>query len=378
MAKKRKRGRAVYTFFLFLYMILIALAALYALKMVWDYAEEYEFSRSSHTLDAYLETLNRERWSDGIQEAVNAMPHETQSDEEIKSFVQDKLSAGVTAVRKGGSNDGTSITYSLRCNGGEIGTVTLMEDETYRGKIDTTQKPWSLLPWRILPWKVSGESFNFDALYSAVEVVVPSEYSVWINGTRLGEDCITERGIHYDVYEDYYKYWDYLPTKVRYRFDHVIGEATPEIRDEKGNIVHIDENAGDSQFVPPVPEDFYERCVEFAIPFTRAYLTYISGVPDSGVHLAELRPYLMKGQDLEKRMEDALDGLGWAHTSSIHVDSVDVNSVLVLVDGYSVVDISSVAGTYYYGKGELSDTNNIKLMVYDDGEQLWAESLELY
>ena len=101
-------------------------------------------------------------------------------------------------------------------------------------------------------------------------------------------------------------------------------------------------------------------------------------MPDSGVHLAELRPYLMKGQDLEKRMEDALDGLSWAHTSSIHVDSVDVNSVLVLVDGYSVVDISSVAGTYYYGKGELSDTNNIKLMVYDDGEQLWAESLELY
>ena len=378
MGKKRRRGRAIYTFFLFLYMILIALAALYALKMVWDYAEEYELSRSSHTLDAYLETLNRERWSDGIQLAVDAMPHETQSDEEIKRFVQEKLSAGITAVRKGGSNDGTSITYSLRCSGGEIGTVTLTEDETYRGKIDTTQKPWSLLPWRIKPWKVTGESFNFDTLYSAVEVVVPSEYSVWINGTRLGEEYITETGIHYDVYEDYYKYWDYLPTKVRYRFDHVIGETVPEIRDQDGNNVIIDENAGDSQFIPPVPADFYDRCVEFAIPFTRAYLTYISGVPDSGVHLAELRPYLMKGQDLEKRMEDALDGLGWAHTSSIHVDSVDVNSVLVLVDGYSVVDISSVAGTYYYGKGELENSSNMKIMVYDDGERLWAESMELY
>ena len=101
-------------------------------------------------------------------------------------------------------------------------------------------------------------------------------------------------------------------------------------------------------------------------------------MPDSGVHLAERRPYLMKGQDLEKRMEDALDGLSWAHTSSIHVDSVDVNSVLVLVDGYSVVDISSVAGTYYYGKGELENSSNMKIMVYDDGERLWAESMELY
>ena len=86
----------------------------------------------------------------------------------------------------------------------------------------------------------------------------------------------------------------------------------------------------------------------------------------------------MKGQDLERRMEDALDGLSWAHTSSIHVDSVDVNSVLELVDGFTVVDVTAVAGTYYYGKGELSDTNNLKIMVYDDGARLWAESLELY
>lgn len=359
-------------------MLLIALAALYALKMVWDYAEEYEMSRPSHTLDSYLETLNRERWSEGIEQAVAAMPHETQSDEEIKGFVQEKLAAGVTAVRKSGNADGSSITYSLRCNGGEIGTVTLTEDESYRGKIDTTQKPWSLLPWRIQPWKVTDESFNFDALYSAVEVVVPSEYTVWINGTQLGEEYITERGIHYDIYEEYYQYWDYLPTKVKYRFDHVIGEVDMQIRDADGNEVVIDEAQGDSQFVEPTPEDFYNRCVEFAVPFTKAYLTYISGVPDSGVHLAELRPYLMKGQDLEKRMQDALDGLSWAHTSSIHVDSVDINDVLVLVDGYSVVDITAVAGTYYYGKGELSDTNNIKLMVYDDGQKLWAESLELY
>ena len=378
MSKKRKRGRAIYTFFLILYMILIALAALYALKMVWDYAEEYELSRVSHTLDSYLETLNRDRWSAGIEQAVGAMPHEAQSDEEIKSFVQDKLSTGITAVRKSANADGSSITYSLRCNGGEIGTVTLAEDESYRGKIDTTEKPWSLLPWRIQPWKVTGESFNFDSLYSAVEVVVPSEYSVWINGTQLGEEYITETGIHYDIYEEYYQYWDYLPTKVRYRFDHVIGEATPVIKDENGVEYVIDENEGDSQFVEPASPETVERYTEFIIPFTRAYLTYISGVPDSGVHLAELRPYLMKGQDLERRMEDALDGLSWAHTSSIHVDSVDVNSVLELVDGFTVVDVTAVAGTYYYGKGELSDTNNLKIMVYDDGARLWAESLELY
>ena len=140
----------------------------------------------------------------------------------------------------------------------------------------------------------------------------------------------------------------------------------------------MDENEGDSQFVEPASAETVERYTDFVVPFTRAYLTYISGVPDSGIHLAELRPYLMKDQDLERRMVDALDGLSWAHTTSIHVDSVDVNSVLELVDGFTVVDVTAVAGTYYYGKGELSDTSNIRVMVYDDGQKLWAESLELY
>ena len=151
-------------------------------------------------------------------------------------------------------------------------------------------------------------------------------------------------------------------------------------RDEEGEFWRVYDFIEDSLCLqaPETPEDFYQRCVEFAVPFTKAYLTYISGVPDNMTHLQELKPYLMKGQDLEQRMNDALDGLSWAHTSSIHVDSVNVNSVLVLVDGYSVVDITAVADTYYYGKGELSDTSNIKLMVYDDGEKLWAESLELY
>ncbi len=378
MAKRRKRGRAIYAFFLILYMLLTILVALYALKMVWDYADEYELSRPSHTLNSYLDTLNQERWSAGIEEAVSAMPHETQTDEEIKAFVQEKLSSGITAVRKSANSDNSAVTYSLRCNGGEIGTVTLTEDESYRGKIDTSQKPWSYLPWRIRPWKVSGDSFDFNALYNSVEFVVPSEYSVWVNGILLGEEYITERGIPYDIYKDYYQYWDYLPTKVRYQFDHVIGEVGAVIKDADGNEVVIDENESDAQFLEPPSEAFVERCTEFVIPFTRAYLTYISGVPDSGIHLAELRPYLMKGQDLEKRMVDALDGLSWAHTSSIHVDSVTVNSVLELTDGYSVVDVTAVAGTFYIGKGELSDTSNIKVMVYDDGQQLWAESLELY
>lgn len=377
MAGKRKLGARIYTFFLVLYGLLIIVAACYGLLMVWTYAEEYEYTRPHHALDSYMEMINRDRWDDAMAEAVAAMPHETQSDEEIKAFIQDKLSSGITAVRKGGGAD-TSV-YSLRCNGREIGTVTINEDTSYRSRIDTTQKPWSLLQWRLYPWKVAGETFDFNALYNSVEVTVPSDYQVFVNGVRLGEEYIVERNIPFDNYQKiYYQFRSSLPTKVRYRFDHVIGEAKTEIRDADGNPVTIDPDRNDSQFTHYATGEEFARFEEFVIPFAASYLRYISGVGDSGLQLADLRNYMYPGGELWNRMHDALDGLGWAHTTSINVDSVVVNSVLPLSDGFTEVDMSTTASIYYYGKGNLTSDSNMRVLVYDDGERLYVESLELY
>ena len=377
MAGKRKLGARIYTFFLVLYGLAIIAAACYGLLMVWTYAEEYEYTRPHHALDSYLEKINRDRWSDGMAEAVAAMPHETQTDEEIKAFIQDKLSAGITAVRKGGNAE--SSIYSLRCGGREIGTVTIDEDTSYRSRIDTTQKPWSLLQWRLYPWKVAGETFDFNALYNSMEVTVPKDYQVYINGVRLGEEYIVERDIPYDNYQKiYYQFRSNMPTKVKYRFDHIIGEAEMEIRDAEGNPVTIDPNRGDEQFTKYASGEEFERFAEFVIPFTASYLRYISGVGDSGVQLADLRNYMYPDGELWNRMYDALDGLGWAHTTSINVDNVTVNAVLPLSDGFTEVDVSTKASIYYYGKGELTSDSNMRVLVYDDGERLYVESLELY
>ena len=377
MARKRKRRAAIYTFFLVLYAIAIMAAAVYGLLMVWTYAEEYENSRSHYAIDSYLEQLNKDRWSDGMAKAVAAMPHEAQTDEEIKVFVQEKLSSGVTAVRKGGSE--TTSIYSLRCNGREIGTVTIEEDTSYRSRIDTTKKPWSWLKWNLYPWKVTGESFDFNALYNSVEVTVPSNYQVFVNGVQLGKEYIVKDGIHYDnISKKYYDYWMGMPTKVTYRFDHIIGQAETEIRDENGQPFVIDPNQGDEQFTHYVSGDALERYTDFAIPFTTAYLSYISGAGDSGLRIAELAQYMREDGTLYNRMYDALDGLGWAHTSYINVDSVFVNSVLELVNGFSEIDVTATASYYYYGKGDQTSTSNIKILVYEENGRLLAEEVELY
>lgn len=378
--KKGLLGKFAYALILIAYMALIAFVAVTWLARVNDYAEQYELSRPAKAVDAYLETVNRDLWNDGIARAVAAMPHEMQSDEEIKAFVQDKLKSGVTAVRKSGVSEQGSMSYSLRCNGREIGDMTIVEDDAYRGKVDRSQMPWpfvqrflpGILEWGLTPWKLSEDHYDFTNLYNSVEITVPASYSVSINGQTLDESYIVEDGIHYDIYESYYDLLPQLPTKVKYRYDNAIGAVTMEVRDEEGNVVQIDEDAGDYQFIRFPDQDTRDRLIGLMEPFTRYYLIFRSGAGDSMTALNNLKPYIVPGSDIENRAKAALDGLSWAHTSSVQISDFNFLYALPLVNGLYDCHVTAVADTYTYGKGEVTDNIELSVLVYDDGETTLA------
>ena len=381
---KKRRMRALtnilYTLILLAYTAVIAFMGVTWLSRVNDYAEQYELSRPAKAVDAYLETINRDRWNDGIARAVAAMPHEAQTDEEIKAFVQNRLSGGVTAVRKSGVTDNDVIGYSLRCDGREIGSMSIAEDQSYRGKVDLDELPWTLvsrflpgiLEWGLKPWTVVEDSFDFTNLYTSVEITVPSTYTVSINGTVLGPEYIIEDGIHYDVYDKYYYDMPDLPTKVTYRFDNAIGLVEPEIRDEDGNVVVVDAARGDIQFVRPVDEETLQRLEAFMLPFTDKYLAFRSGAGDSGTALAALKQYIIPNSDIYRRAEDAMDGMSWAHTASYKMTDFRFNGALPLMNGVYICDVTATTDTYTYGKGEVEDVINLSVIVCDFGEAILA------
>ena len=384
MAGKRRRlgilGKLLYTLILLAYTLAIAFVGYTWLTRVYDYAEQYELSRPAKAVDAYLETVNRDHWNDGIARAVAAMPHEAQSDEEIKAFVQDRLSSGITAVRKSGVTDTDRMSYSLRCAGREIGSMTIAEDQGYRGKVDLDELPWTLvsrflpgiLEWGLKPWQVVEDSYDFTNLYTSVEITVPSTYTVSINGTVLGPEYITEEGIPFDVYEKYYYDMPNLPTKVTYRFDNAIGVVEPEIRDEEGNIVVIDKSRGDIQFVKPVDDETLQRLAAFMQPFTDKYLAFRSGAGDSGLALAALKEYIIPNSDIDRRAQDAMDGMSWAHTASYKLTDFTFNNALPLINGVYICDVTATTDTYTYGKGEVTDVLDLSVIVCDFGGAILA------
>jgi hypothetical protein len=256
--------------------------------------------------------------------------------------------------------------------------VTITEIENYEPPFDMSRFPWNLLPWSIRPWEVESETFDFNGLYSSVDIVVPRTYPVYLNGVQLGAEYVVETGIPFDVLKNYYERYEGLPTKIRYRFDNIIGSIDPVILDEEGNAFHVDSTKDDSQFIKPCSQEKLERLSQFTAGFVDRYLKYTSGVTDPTYGYQRLQPYLLPGADPDVRMHDAMDGLSWAHTSSINVESAQLNGALALGDNYYVLDITTVATTFTTGKGEVENVSNMRIIVRERNDDIRAIFLELY
>lgn len=368
MVKKKELGRRIYFIFLAIYIALLSAAACYGLKIVWDYAEEYEAARAEHTIKAYVDELRANKWLDSMRDVVDEMPHEMQSNSECTDVIKQMLSGEITYSRTANTGNSEASSYSLLCDGKKFGVVTLVEDESYADKVK----------FGMLPWKVSEESFDFTGLYSDIEITVPSTFTVELNGNELGEEYIVEKGIKMDVLEDYYKACPTLPTKVTYRFENVFGTLEPVVYDENGNEFVIDKSRDDSQYIKACDDETLGRLKDFAYEFSVRYFEYISGITDPGYGYARLSTVMKSGSDLDDRMKRALDGLSWAHTSSLRIDSIELNAGSDLGDGYYLADVTTVTTTLQPGQGEVNGTHNLKIVIQDSANELRALMLELY
>lgn len=370
MATKRKRSSVIYGICLAVYVVLLASAVIYGLSIVWAYAVEYENAVPDTVIDTYVADLSENLWDESIEKTISEMEHEVQSNEECAVIVQDMLRNEITYVRmpKESSNS-PSIRYKLRCGGNDFGVVTLAEDESKRDEVR----------FGMLPWIVHKQEFDFTGLYSSVEIVVPAAYSVKLNDVKLGEEYITEEGIPYDILENDYERYPNLPTKVKYKFDNVIGHLEPVIYDENGNEVVIDQEKDDSQFLETVDEETFKRMEEFSIEFITRYKEYISGKysPDYGYQ--RLLPYMKKDSELGESIQMAADGIYWVHEHPplLEIHSITLNNAIYIGDGVYFLDVSNDS-TVTKGDDVDNSIENMRVIVTDTGSDIKAVALDLY
>ena len=356
MMEKKKKSGLGYFLGLLIY-VLVALAAIaFLMVWLWGFAEEYEDSRPTGTMNAYIQSLNENLWSDQIAQTIAGMPHEFQSDEECAQVVKEMLNQGISYARTASGGSVDQVNYSLLCGSKIIGKVTLMEDSS---KADQVRHG-------MLPWIVTAEEFDFSGLYSSVEVTVPDNYTVTLNGVELGEEYIVGEPIPFSLLEDYYGSYDQLPVMVTYRADHLFGQIEPVVYDSNGNVFQVDETRGEEQFLNNCSDEVLERLTDFTERFAERYQYYMAAVGDdpATVYADRLSGYILKGSDLEFRMKAAQDGLFYAHSNSMRVNETTLNSAVSFGGGVYLCDFSSDY-TVWGRNGEEDQENHMRMIVVD-------------
>lgn len=368
MKKKKNLGRKIYFVFLFIYTAALIVAACVGLSMVRDYAEEYEATLPAHAIEAYVSEIRENKWRDSMRDAVQAMRHEMQTDSECIATVKQKLSGEIKYSRIANEEGSTGMSYALLCDGSKFGVVSFVNDESYANKSK----------YGMLPWKIEKESFDFTDLYSNIDITVPATFTVEINGNELGEEYIVEKDIKLDALKAYYETCPNLLTKTRYKVENIVGAVEVVVYDENGDEYVFDESKDDSQYIKPCNEATNVRLKTFAYDFSDRYFNYITGLVDPGYGYQRLLTVMKSGSDLDERMKVAMDGLSWAHTQSLRIDSVELNNAIDLGDNFYLADITTETTTFEPGRGEVNGVQNFRVVVQDSANELRALMLELY
>ena len=357
--KKRKKasgiGTAIYVVILILWILFLAACGMYVLQQVWNYAAVYDQTNVEPVIEEYFSKLEADAWSDGMDELVHNMSHPTQTDAEVKDLIQNKLKSGKLSYKaKPGFTRSDSITYNLYCDNDLIGEVVVEHDKS-KNLVEDVNLPTSIvgvlakmgvaIQPELYNWKVTGESFDFTdlGLYSSVRITVPEDYQVVVNGTTLGQEYIIERDIEYDVLHSYYYEYDNLPTKVTYKLDNSMGDATVVVYDEDGNVFSVDENKSDYQFMTPLDEGTVTSLDSFITGFADKFLQMRSNTSDPVYTYGELKPYIKAGTDLDNRLKQSMIDT-WSHNSYYQFNGCEItNAYYFFKDQMYVIEFHAEA-----------------------------------
>ena len=179
MAKRRRKnthGAGAYAAALIVYVLVLAVAIVFGLSRLWEYAKTIDAVVPEATMDVYIEQLKDNIWDEGMAQTVAAMPHEFQTDAECVDIVRNMLEGEWSYRRRPGSSDASGIVeYDLICGKNLIGKATVVRDESKRGTMPDLQ----------IPWIVQSNEFFVDGLDTSLKVTVPENWPLVMKGMSL-------------------------------------------------------------------------------------------------------------------------------------------------------------------------------------------------
>lgn len=363
MTEKKKNKWGGFRAFLLIY-ALIFLALLPAfLRPLWNYLAAYEESGPDKAMERYLDSMDEAKVRALSADFLAGLDLRYQDGDQAFAAVQKVMNGELRYGLKSADTDLRHAEYNIRSGGQLLGSVRIAKGEDPR--------------FGFAPWEVESESYDFSWLLGEDEITVPSTWTVLCNGTELGEEDRVGEPVPFDLLKDFYGDSRFeLPSYVTYRVEGVLGEAPFTLIDSAGREQPRDYARSEQELLANCSAEEEEQIKTLLDGFLQRYIDCLSNASRNvqGNYQA-LKPYIVSGSDIDKRVRDNMEGQAWAHSGG---DTVTKRDDLLLMDlgkGYYLAELDYTLDTIG-NKGHVESVNRVIVIMSETNDGLKA--IEIY
>lgn len=343
-----------------IYALVLTVLLAAGLLFFWVFIRSYEQTRPVNALKAYLAGLDEDYLREHAQPFLSSLDQSVQSEEESLSRLCGLIEEADYA--RAPSESDSSYTYMLHTG------------DTYFASVTFTAGERNLFGFP--SWELSEEDFAFEVFCERTELSVPSDYTVILNGVRLGDGQIVDRRAPYELLAEFYDDGYTLPWLVSYRTGDYVGQLPLEVLDGTGRPLEPEELT-EEHYTDNCTEEEKAAVEEFLQKYLSSYVGYMGSHEQDliSMYYMQLFHMVVPGSDLLSRLTQ-VSGLGFSYSID-DLQSVTLNSVMNVGDGCYVCALTYVVKTLGHAD-YVTTTNNIKMVLFDTEYGLKASSQAIY
>lgn len=347
-----------------IYAVVVLFLGAAGMAVLWSFLDAYEQSRPKNTVSAYVDSLTPDAICNGAEAFLSGLDTRIQTEQERLDVIRGSITDALRAEKDASKSGESEQLYHLYCGRQRIGDFRIrVQGQTRFG---------------FPKWTAEPGSFDFSHLLGEpLSVTVPDGFAVLANGNRLDGDYISEKGIPYPCFEEFYDSYE-LPTMVTYTVSDYLGDIELTVQDPNGNAVS-QENLQENPFpARNYTDDEQEQISALLVDFLTRYIRFSgSSKTTARGNLSSLTRVLVPGGALAKRLASALDGLQFGQSILDKLVDTQVNHILRFGEDHYFCDVTYLVDTTGK-KGVVQTTNHMRLILTEIDEKLYVEAISSY
>ena len=363
MTDKRKRRRGVFAKAMLIYALLFAALLLALLRPLWKYLAAYEESGPDKAMERYLNSMDEAHIRAISGDFLAGLNLRFQDGDQAFAAVEKVMQGPLRYTQKSADVDLSHATYAIRSGDRTLGTVSIGKGEDP--------------PLGFAPWTVEDEQYDFSWMLGEDEITVPDTWTVLCSGTQMGEQDRVGEPIPYELLEDFYgdSRFD-LPYRVTYRVSGVLGEAPFTVLDREGRELPRDAEVDELEILANCSAEEQARIKTLLDGFLQRYIDCLSNASRNVQgNYNNLKPYILKGSDIDKRVQDNMEGQYWAHSGGDTVTKRDDLLLMNLGNGYYLAELDYTLDTIG-NRGHVESVNRVIVIMSETNDGL--KVIEIY